>query len=70
MSEILIRRTCTKCDGNGTLDFPPPVGTEDCPICDGNGYHELVTVAADDLFDKLDDIMDKCNDILEEVQGG
>jgi len=67
----LIKKTCPRCDGTGSVTSPPPGGSGDCPQCGGAGAFTWEADLADvlssigDVLDKCNDILDKCNDILE-----
>ena len=63
---------CKRCSGTGTEDFETlegnvvVPGSQQCPLCGGEGYHSN-TRLSDDLITLLQDMNDKINDIREKV---
>jgi len=66
MATYEVTTKCGKCKGTGTYSSYYG-GSQDCPLCGGDGKLAIGEVVLDDIEDSISDIMDKCNDIKEVV---
>jgi len=64
-TEIMIYRTCEKCNGTGRYKPHHSAIEQECSSCGGSG--QLLYATMPDLGGLLDDINDKVNDIKEKV---
>lgn len=77
MGQVVVKRICPQCAGDGVFGQTAGAGGQGPHPCDwagcaGTGYIELGFVELDpdlsDILAKVEDVLDKCNDILEALQ--